>query len=97
MSRTWNNWLEALQNGARIRLMEDHPIEYELERGQYNFFLAEIHGIWDEHATIQNRLARASFMKRVLPETANYFLDIGLVSYDKRYPRSDLPYLTALN
>ena len=97
ISRAWGNWLEALQNGARVQLMLDHPVEYEMDQGRFNFFLKELHGIWDEKATIFNRLSRASFLNYAMPSTNNYFLDIGLVPYSKEYPGADLPYLTALN
>lgn len=105
-TKAWDSWISALSNGARLQLVPDHRLEYELEQGQFNFYLAEIHGIWDhqsdrdgedERVKLYDRLSRASFMKLALPETDNYFLDIGLVPYNKAYPGADIPFLTAIN
>lgn len=72
-------------------------VAYDLDRGAYDFFLMELHGIWDPTATLHQRLSRASFLAHTLPDTNGYTLGIGLTPVDQVHRGADLPYLTALN
>lgn len=72
-------------------------INYLLNRGAYDFFMAELHGIWDFSATVPQRLSRASYLDYVLPQFDKYASSIGLVSTNRRYPGADLDYFSALN
>lgn len=68
-------------------------VTYQCDQGQYNFFLFQLHGIWDQTSTLHQRLSRASFLAAVLPESDGYTLGIGLVPYT----REDLSFLGALH
>lgn len=91
--------------GSRYFPSPPEKIDYDLGLPDFYFFLAEIHGIWDdpsedrrdEKTLVFDRLSRATYMDHMLPEADGYFQRIGLVPYNKRYPGADIPFLTALN
>ena len=87
--------VSSIQQGARVFPAAVRSYDFDLHRGEYNFLLMELHGIWDETADIHSRLSRASYFDYIFD--TSYALGIGLVPYSKEYPRSDVPYLTALN
>lgn len=88
--------MKSLCYGSRYFPVLDR-CSYFLHAAHFNFFLYELHGIWDEKATVEQRLSRASYMSHMLPETEGYALDIGLVPWNKEFPGADIPYLSALN